>query len=1271
MKKLNLLFALCVSALFVLPHSLKADDVPVTGISLSSSSMVLGVGRSATISATVTPEDATNKHLTLSAVGDQYATVDETGNVTGVAVGQATITVSADGAAEGETVKADCEVYVASVAISKDTIEVMTGDTYNLTATVDAPAAASFDQTIVWGTTNKAVATVSADGTITAIAGGQVKIYAKTKEGIDVVDSCVVNVKFTEITMQQYTDNYGVWPKNVGYMLTGIVKDLTDSISGKFTLVEVGGDKELAVAQVVTFPAFKAKQFNTFGVAEKDTISLMVYLNAADKISAAAYLSHKKFVYPEGTQMTIAQFIEVANETVPYVVSGKIIKVTNATLGNFIMEDATGQLQITGLLNAAGESGKFADLLLAEGDSVTVRGVYNLYEDRQGYKYNEIYNGTFVSSVQGHYLAVTIAEFLAAKNSTFKYELTGVVSDITNAEAGNFTLTDTTASVLIYGMLNEAGEAKKFAELGIESGDTVTLRGAYTIYTDRQGITTEEIDNAEFVSVSKYKEPEPEPEPEPEVMTIEKFISLKDTANAYELTGVVTNIINRQYGYFDLEDETAAIYIRGLLTRTGHEQQFSTMNIEEGDTVTLLGVYAQYGIIQQIVNAVYVSHKKGSGGTTPEPPTPGVMTIEKFLELADTETEYELTGVVSNIKNTTYGNFDLVDETASIYIYGLLTAAGENKQFASMGIEEGDTLTLKGKYTTYNSTPQISNAVYVSHKKGSGGSTPEPPVVTGDTITVAKALEIARALAAGVSTTDTYNIKGYVVEIKYAYDSGYDNQSFYIADTKDGAAEFMAYRVKGMSETVAIGALVVIENAVLTNYQGTTPETTQGATFKVLQEGGDTPEPQPGDDIPDDYIWASEALAIAKALASGATTTETYNIVGYVVAIANNGEYSEQYKNQSFYIGNTASTSKDDAFYVYRVKGLDKTVDVGACVLVEEATLTNYQGNTPETSAGATFRVIDPSQLDDGPTPTPSGLTIPDGATIVAANYAQAGLLGAPWYSWEFSFFDVDDNDNDRSVMYMSAEAMSETKLSGSYVIDTAFFDYAGVDFINGNDTNEIVFAEAQLELIYEGEDADGLPQYEVTMVGKTAEGQYYAIDHVLLSIVAYDAITDEEIVIDEEGKFTPDYIVASEAKAIAEGLASGASSETTYTIQGYVSEIKNEYDSQYKNQTFYISDNKDTERTFLIYRAKGVDETVPVGAYVRITGATITNYGGNTPETTAGATIEIIPEPTALDEIEMLPLDTNAPMYNVLGQKVDASYKGIVIQNGQKYLLR
>lgn len=45
--------------------------------------------------------------------------------------------------------------------------------------------------------------------------------------------------------------------------------------------------------------------------------------------------------------------------------------------------------------------------------------------------------------------------------------------------------------------------------------------------------------------------------------------------------------------------------------------------------------------------------------------------------------------------------------------------------------------------------------------------------------------------------------------------------------------------------------------------------------------------------------------------------------------------------------------------------------------------------------------------------------------------------------------------------------------------------------------------------------------------------------------------------------------------------------------------------------------------------------------------------------------------KPQAIDEVEAQQLDMNAPMYDILGRQVSASYKGIVIQNGQKYLLK
>ncbi len=96
-------------------------------------------------------------------------------------------------------------------------------------------------------------------------------------------------------------------------------------------------------------------------------------------------------------------------------------------------------------------------------------------------------------------------------------------------------------------------------------------------------------------------------------------------------------------------------------------------------------------------------------------------TIQEMIAAEVSETYFTVTGIVRNITNTTYGNFDLVDlndSSISIYVYGLLTGkGGQNKQFSTLGIVEGDTLTLVGKRGTSNNSAQIKDAYYVSHNK--------------------------------------------------------------------------------------------------------------------------------------------------------------------------------------------------------------------------------------------------------------------------------------------------------------------------------------------------------------------------------------------------------------------------------------------------------------------------------------------------------------------------------------------------------------------------
>ena len=79
---------------------LRPNDIPVTSVSLGGfpENNIISVGTSVTLSATVTPADATNKNLIWKSSNNAVAIVDQNGKVTGVAAGTTTITViSVDG----------------------------------------------------------------------------------------------------------------------------------------------------------------------------------------------------------------------------------------------------------------------------------------------------------------------------------------------------------------------------------------------------------------------------------------------------------------------------------------------------------------------------------------------------------------------------------------------------------------------------------------------------------------------------------------------------------------------------------------------------------------------------------------------------------------------------------------------------------------------------------------------------------------------------------------------------------------------------------------------------------------------------------------------------------------------------------------------------------------------------------------------------------------------------------------------------------------------
>ena len=90
-----------------------AAAVAVTGVTLSKSELTLDVGKSTTLSATVSPSNAANKKVTWSTSNSSVATVTSLGTVTGVKAGTATITATT----EDGGYKATCAVTVKATVV--------------------------------------------------------------------------------------------------------------------------------------------------------------------------------------------------------------------------------------------------------------------------------------------------------------------------------------------------------------------------------------------------------------------------------------------------------------------------------------------------------------------------------------------------------------------------------------------------------------------------------------------------------------------------------------------------------------------------------------------------------------------------------------------------------------------------------------------------------------------------------------------------------------------------------------------------------------------------------------------------------------------------------------------------------------------------------------------------------------------------------------------------------------------------------------------------
>lgn len=295
------------------------------------------------------------------------------------------------------------------------------------------------------------------------------------------------------------------------------------------------------------------------------------------------------------------------------------------------------------------------------------------------------------------------------------------------------------------------------------------------------------------------------------------------------------------------------------------------------------------------------------------------ISIKEFLEKKDTKKGYELTGVVTNIANSTYGNFDLAEDGASVYIYGLLDKDGAAQKFSSLGIEVGDTVTLCGVYTDYQGKAEIKNAKYVSHKKG-------------EKQTVFEQISIAEFLSRK-DQEKAYEITGVATGLNESY------ASFDL--TQDGATVYVYKTVDDKGTKVSLAALGIAEGDSVTvrgKYypyvkDGVTKDEIQTATFVSVKKGGGGDVPPVGESITLDF--STNTWGLPEGSANGVEAEGTYTNGTYSVKIAASANFKYYFNTSRLMLGKEGAYLTLPAFD-FAVSRIDITGTSGASNAVKQ-----------------------------------------------------------------------------------------------------------------------------------------------------------------------------------------------------------------------------------------------------------------------------------------------------------------------------------------------
>ncbi len=383
-------------------------------------------------------------------------------------------------------------------------------------------------------------------------------------------------------------------------------------------------------------------------------------------------------VLPDMEEVTVAEFLEAAEDATLYKLTGEITRVANEVYGNFDITDATGTVYVYGLLTPDGvDKTQWAAAGLKKGDTITIYGPRSSYNGSP-----QMTNATYISHVPGEgggeEPTPGPAEGPYASDAPFVCS----ADDSTNAA---YTLNGTTidGSAVTGVKLGKGKQTGRFtsAAIGVSGDKYLNFYAAawngssnISLYYRIDGGAIQSQPLAANTTVAG---------------TI-PFASLKFADSDHysvKLTGLT-------------ENSTIEFSSDPNFELTAYDSNAPRLVV--------------CGVKLADEPIVVEPTPEPDPEPDPEPSEPIEATVAEFLAAAEDDTQlYILKGTITNVANTTYGNFDLTDDTGTVYIYGLCSPEGAQQYWEESGAQLGDDIVIKTIRTSFGGSPQGKNALFV------------------------------------------------------------------------------------------------------------------------------------------------------------------------------------------------------------------------------------------------------------------------------------------------------------------------------------------------------------------------------------------------------------------------------------------------------------------------------------------------------------------------------------------------------------------------------